>query len=524
MRKVTLYGKEAREKILAGVEKISKAVSVTLGPKGRNVCISQSMVIDYGVHSLPVKITKDGYTVAREFDLDEPHEKAGVLMIKEATQKTVNEAGDGTTTCCVLAHGIVKMAVEMIERGANPVELKREIDKGVQDAVEQLAKMAVPVKGNIDRIREIATISANNDPEIGNMIADAFAKIGDEGIIDLEEGKTETTEIKIADGYKWDKSFVSPLFINNKEKQICELDNPFILLYSNRINHHKQVLPILEKVMRAGRSLLIVCEDAIEEGLAFLLMNSLPMNGKPPRIRCCVVKAPAFNDQRREEMEDLALLTGGTYVSDIRGVKIQDVELANLGQAKKVTVTKEETIIIGGFGDKEEVGNFVNELRMNLAQAKTEDEKAPIAKRIAKMNGGVAVIQVGAATETEMREKLDRYDDSVRAVKSAIAEGFIVGAGTAFLRVKTTNEILAHVLSMPLKQICENAGVDADQIIRQVRNAAGDIGYNAKTDKIENLVQAGVIDPVKVLRCALTNAASSAGMIITTEALIADTL
>lgn len=519
MRKQTLYGAEARAKILSGVEKISKAVAVTLGPKGRNVAISQSAVVDYGVHSLPIKISKDGYTVATCFDLDEPFEKAGVLMIKEATQKTVDQSGDGTTTCCVLAHGIVKKAVELIDKGANPVELKRELDLAVQLIVDQLRDMATPIKGNIERIRQIATISANNDPEIGNIIADAFEKIGDEGVIDLEAGKAVDTTIRIADGYKWDKSWVSPLFINNRAKQICELENPFILLYSSRINHHTQIVRALELTMPTGKPLLIVCEDAVEEGLAVLVLNTIQQ-----RIQCCVVKAPAFNDQRREEMEDLARLTGGDYISDIRGIKVQEIELQNLGRARKVIVTKEETIVIGGAGDKEAVEDFINELRMNLAQAKNEDEKAPIEKRIAKLRGGVAVIEVGAATETEMKEKLDRYDDAVRAVKSAISEGFIVGGGTAFLRVKTANAILSEVLMMPLLQICENAGVDAKQILLQVKNTTGDIGYNAKTDQIEDLVKAGVIDPVKVLRCALINAASSAGMIITTETLIADTL
>lgn len=517
MRKQTLYGSEARQKILSGIEKINKAVSVTLGPKGRNVAISQSMYVDIGTQSLPIRISKDGFTVARDFDLDDYFEKSGVLIVKESTGKTVMEAGDGTTTCCVLVYAIVKKAMELIDKGANPVELQRSLDKGVQEVIEQLKIMATPIKGDINRIRQIATISANNDTEIGSLIGDAFEKIGDEGIIDLEAGASVNTEIKIADGYKWENSWVTPLFVTNREKQLVEFENPYILLYSNRIVHHTQVQRALEITMKEGRPLLIVCEDAADEGLAFLVMNKMQN-----RIRCCVVKAPSFGEQRREDMEDIALLTGGDYISDIRGVNIKEVELENLGQATKVIVTKDETIIIGGFGNKEKVEDFVNELRMNLAQAKNENERAPIEKRIAKLKGGVAVIQVGAATETEMKEKLDRYDDAVRAVKSAISEGFIVGAGTAFLRVKTSNEILAHVLSAPLHQICENSGVEAEQIVQQVRNVAGNMGYNAKNNKIEDLVEAGVIDPLKVLRCALTNAASSAGMIITTEALICD--
>lgn len=519
MRKQTLYGKAARAAVLAGVEKIAAAVKVTLGPSGRNVLISQSMVVDYGVHSLPIHISKDGYTVTKGFDLDDPFEKAGVLMIKESAQKTVDQAGDGTTTTVILAEAIVKKAIELIDAGANPVELKRGIDKAVIEIVEQLKLMATPVKGNIDRIRQIATISANNDPEIGNLIASAFEKIGGEGIIDLEAGLSVNTEIKIADGYKWEKSWVHPLFITNREKQIVEFENPFILLYDKKITHHTQIQRGLELVIGTGRPILIVCEDADEEGLAFLVRNNIER-----RIQCCVVKAPAFHDKRREEMEDIAVLTGGSYISDAKGVNIKEIELENLGEARKVLVTKDETIIIGGLGEKTEIENVLNELRMNAAEKKNEDEKAPIEKRIAKLTGGVAVIQVGAATETEMKEKLDRFDDAVRAVKAAISEGFIVGGGTAFLRIKTSNEVINAVLSVPIQQICENAGVPAAQIITQVKGSTGNIGYNAKTDLIEDLLESGVIDPVKVLRCALVNAASSAGMIITTEALIADTL
>lgn len=520
MNKKTLYGAAARAKLLSGVKKIAAAVKVTLGPMGRNVLISQSMVVDYGVHNLPIHVTKDGYTTTKAFEInDDPFEQAGVLMIKEAAQKSVDQAGDGTTTTVVLAESIVAKAIELIDKGGNPVELKRSIDKGVQEAVEQLKQMAIPIKGNNDRIRQIATISANNDVEMGNLIADAFAKIGEEGIIDLEAGQSVNTEIRIADGYKWDKSWVSPSFINNKEKQICEFENPVILLYDKRITHHTQIVRALELVMKTGRPLFIVCEDAAEEGLATLAINNLQ-----GRIKICVVKAPEFNEKRREAMEDIALLTGATYVSDIRGIEIKEVEWDHFGHATKVLVTKDETVIIGGHGDKNAVEDLLNELKMNLTQAKNEDEKAPIERRIAKLKGGVAVIEVGAATETEMKEKLDRYDDAVRAVKAALSEGYIVGAGTAFLRVKTSSEIINSVLSMPLKQICDNAGVESEQVVNQIKALKDNMGYNAKSDKIEDLIDAGVIDPVKVLRCALTNAASSAGMVITTEALICDTL
>jgi len=520
MNKKTLYGPDARAKLLSGIKKIAAAVKVTLGPMGRNVLISQSMVVDYGVHNLPIHVTKDGYTTAKAFEVhDDPFEQAGVLMIKEASQKSVDQAGDGTTTTVVLAEAIAEKGIALINQGANPMELKKEIDKAVGLVVDRLKDVSTPIKGDINRIRQIATISANNDPEIGEWIAKAFEKIGDEGIIDLEPSKSVDTEIKISDGYKWEQSWVSPLFVNNKEKQICEFEEALILIYQNRINHHTQIQRALEISMKQGHPLLIICEDAVDEGLAFLAMNTIQ-----GRVRVCVVKAPAFGEARRLEMEDIALLTGGSYVSDLRGVNIKEIEPANLGFAKKVIVNKEETVIIGGDTDKDLLQNLLDELRMNLAQAKNEDEKFPIEKRIAKLTGGVAVIQVGAATETEMKERLDRFDDSVRATKAAISEGYVAGGGTTLLRVKSGNEVVDSAMEMVLKQICLNAGTDAEQILKQVKGLAGSFGYNAKTDVIEDLVEAGVIDPTKVLRCALQNAASSAGMILTSECLICDTM
>lgn len=532
MRKQTLYGAEARAKVLEGVKKIADAVVTTLGPMGRNVLISQSAVIDYGVHSLPIHISKDGYTVARAFDLDEPFEKAGILMVKEAAQKTVDQAGDGTTTTVLLMRAIVEKGIELINAGANPIELKRGIDKAVEYVVGELKKMATPIKGDIEKIRQIATVSANNDTEIGDWIAQAFEKIGDEGVIDLEASKGVSTEIKIADGYKFGRGWVSPLFVNNKEKQICEFIDPLILMYEKKVTHHTQVQRALELSMQKGKPILIICEDADEEGLAFLAMNTIQ-----GRIQCCVVKAPSFGSGRREEMEDIAILTGGTYISDSKGVGIKEIELQNFGTAKKVIVTKEETVIIGGNADKGSVESLLNELRMNLAQAKDEDEKSPIEKRIAKITGGVAVIQVGAATETEMKEKLDRFDDAVRSVKSAISSGFLPGSGTAFLRCGPTVEfepktdfekgrkIVADVMEKPLSQICINAGVNHRTIVDDVfiRHSVN-TGYNAKTNTIEDLIEAGIIDSAKVVTCALVNAASSAGMILTSECLIVDTL
>lgn len=519
MLKKTLYGADARAKMLSGMTKIVDAIRVTLGPQGRNVVLAQSAVIDYGIHSLPLHITKDGATVARGFDLEDYFEKVGVMMIKECTYKTVDQAGDGTSSCAILAHAILEKAIESVIAGANPIELKKSIEIAVENVVLELKKLSTPIKGDINRIRQVATISANNDQEIGNWIADAFEKIGDEGIIDLEASKNVRTEIKISDGYKWDQSWTSPLFITNREKQIVELENPVILIYHNRINHHTQIMKALELCQQSGKPLLIICEDAVEEGLAFMVLNTLQ-----GRVKVCAVKSPSFGDERRIELEDIALLTGGDYISDIRGINIKEITKDNFGTAKKVVVSKEETIIIGGGGSKERIEDHLNELRVNLAEAKNEDEKYPIEKRIAKLKGGVAVIQVGAATETEMKEKLDRFDDAVRATKAAISEGYVAGAGTTYLRINSGSEIVDHAMGMILRQICLNAAVNADEIIAQVKEAGGNVGYNAKTNKIENLVDSGVIDPTKVIRCALTNAASSANMILTTEAMIVDTM
>lgn len=518
MLKKTLYGNDARASLLSGVHKIAAAVKVTLGPAGRNVLISQSQVIDYGVHNLPLHVTKDGFTVSRAFKItDNPFEQAGVLLVQEAAQKSVDQAGDGTTTTVVITEALVEKGMELVSKGANPIELKRNIDIAVDKFVLELKRLSIPVKGDIDRIRQIATISANNDAEIGGWIAKAFEKIGDEGVIDLEPSPSGITEIKISDGYKWGQTYVSPLFINNREKQTCEFDKPYILIYQNRINHHTQVMRALELAMNEGRSLLIICEDATDEGLAFLAMNNIKN-----KVNVCVVKAPSYADGRRIEMEDIAMLTGGSYISDIRGVNIKEIEKANFGVAMKVVVTKDETIIIQGLGDQVEIENCINELRMNLAQAKNEDERFPIEKRIAKLTGGIAVIQVGAATETEMKERLDRYDDAVRATKAAIAEGYVAGGGTTFLRIKTGNEVVDYATGKILEQICLNVGVDPKPVIEEIKATEGSTGYNAKTNEVIDMVEGGVIDPTKVIRCALQNAASAASMLITSECLIVD--
>lgn len=562
MTKKTLYGADARQKILEGVKKISAAVKVTLGPLGRNVIIAQSGIVNgYDVRSLPLHVSKDGYTVTKAFDLDDPFEKVGVLMIKECAQKSVDQSGDGTTTTCILAEAIFEKGMELVNAGANPLELKKGIDKAVEYVVAELKKMAIPVAGDVERIRQVATVSANNDKEIGDLIADAFAKIGDYGVINIEEAKGVETEVKVIEGVQIERGWISPYFVNNREKQICEFDNPLILLYQNRLTHHTQYQKAVELSVQMQRPLVIICEDADEEGLA-----TLAMNNQQGRIRCCIIRSPFFGQQRLEAMEDIALATGGTFISDSKGLDIKEMDASWFGQCKRISVSKDETIIAEGFYEKEKFADFINELKMNLTQAKGDDEKEVIEKRIARLTGGIAVIYVGGATETEMKEKKDRVDDAVRATKAAIAEGFVAGGGAAFIRcmksVLSSEEVIGifnqtgnliygesnedfinSILIQPLKQICINAGVDSDSILKQVVDAGKEVGrigagkndlaynwggksfgYNAKTDTIEDLVLSGIIDPVKVLRCALQNAASSSGMILTSECLICDTL
>lgn len=558
MTKKTLYGTDARQKILEGVKKISAAVKVTLGPLGRNVIIAQSGIVNgYDVRSLPLHVSKDGYTVTKAFDLDDPFEKVGVLMIKECAQKSVDQSGDGTTTTCILAEAIFEKGMELVNAGANPLELKKGIDKAVEYVVSELKKMAIPVAGDVERIRQVATVSANNDKEIGDLIADAFAKIGDYGVINIEEAKGVDTEVKVIEGVQIERGWISPYFVNNREKQICEFDNPLILLYQNRLTHHTQYQKAVELSVQMQRPLVIICEDADEEGLA-----TLAMNNQQGRIRCCIIRSPFFGQQRLEAMEDIALATGGTFISDSKGLDIKEMDASWFGQCKRISVSKDETIIAEGVYEKEKFADFINELKMNLTQAKGDDEKEVIEKRIARLTGGIAVIYVGGATETEMKEKKDRVDDAVRATKAAIAEGYVCGGATAFVRcikkhiavnidaiptispeesIKIFNQtglltwesdesedslnvLINTVLLEPLRQICNNSGVDSNSIIKQVLSSNGNVGYNAKTDTIEDLVLSGIIDPVKVLRCALQNAASSAGMILTSECMIVDTL
>jgi chaperonin GroEL len=523
MIKEVLFGAESRERILAGVQKITKAVAVTMGAAGRCVLIGEATYGNDGIVNLPTKVTKDGVTVARHFSLSDAVENRGAMMIIEAATKTMQEAGDSTTATCVLAENIISNGMKLINEGANPQQLKKGMDNALVYVVKELKKLSTPVKGDIERIRQIACVSSNNDNVIGDLIADAYSKIGDEGIIDIEASNGVATEIKISDGFKIDRGWISPLFVNNPAKEICEYDNPLILLYDKKITHHTQIERAIGVSIQENKPLLIICEDAEEEGLAYMAINTYQK-----RFRVCAVKAPEFGNLRREWMEDIALTTGGDYVSDLHGLDIKEVELSNFGQAEKVIISNTETVIKGGKKNQEKFDEFIADLKMNLTQAKTEDEKYPIEKRIARLNSSVATIQVGAATETELKEKLDRVDDSVRATRAAISEGFLAGGGTAFLRIKFPEieggsklidgmELVFESLVMPLKQICENAGVNGELILAKVLDKSGNIGYNALTDEIVDMVEAGIIDSTKALRCALTNAVSVAGMVLTSE-------
>lgn len=523
MNKEVLYGKQSRDRLLKGIQKITDAVRVTMGAAGKCVLIGDAVYEQGWLIPLQTKVSKDGYTVTKYFELQDAVENRGAMIIKEAASKTVEMAGDATTCTCVLAESLITNGMKLIDEGANSQQLKKGMDKTLEYVVEELKKISTPVKGNIERIRQIATVSANNDSAIGDLIADAFKQIGDDGVIDIEASQLSETTIKITDGYKFDRGWISQLFITNRAKEVCEFENPLILLYQHRINHHTQVERAISIAASKQKPLLIIAEDCEEEGLAYLAINN-----HQKRIVVCAVKSP-FGVNRHEAMEDLALLTNGTYISDIRGVDIKEVQLLHFGSAKKVIVSKTETVIIGGEKDEEKFDDFVADLKMNLAQAKTEDEKFVIEKRIAQLTSSVAVIQVGAATETELNEKLDRVDDAVRSTKAAISEGFVAGGGTAFLRIqkpidssKTTDfdkgmNLVNGCLSAPLKQICENAGEDSESIYKQVSKEAGNVGYNVLTDEIADMVEAGIIDSTKAVRCALVNAVSVAGMVLTSE-------
>lgn len=523
MIKQVNFAKESRDKILSGVQQISKAVRVTMGAAGKNVLIGEAVYGNDGLFHIPTKVSKDGYTVAKHFELPDSVENRGAMMIREAATKTVEEAGDATTCTCVLAESLITNGMKLIDEGANSQEIKKGMDMAAEYVVTELKKMSIEVKGDKERVRQIATVSANNDSIIGDFIAEAYAQIGNEGVITAEEGKGTKTEIKITDGYKFDRGWVSPYFITNRAKEICEFIDPLILLYKGKINHHTQIEKAIEISVQQNRPLLVISDDCVDEGLAYLAVNNARK-----AFKVCAVKSP-FGENKDEEMQDIALLTGGDYISDITGIDIKEVAYENLGKAEKVIISKGETIIVSGSKTEDKFDELVADLRMNLTQAKTEGEKYPIEKRISRLTGKGAVIVVGAATETELNEKLDRVDDAIRSTKSAISFGFLPGGGTAFLRIKNTIQaetnkdrnagisLVFAALSAPLKQICENAGVDKEMIYAKVMEEKGSVGYNALTDAIEDMVKTGVIDSTKALSCAVTNSVSVAGMVLTSE-------
>lgn len=521
MLKKVLFGKDARHAKLLGVQKINNAVKVTMGGAGKCVLVGNAVYGNDGLVHLPTEITKDGWRVTQNFLLDDAVEHRGAMLIKEAATKTMELAGDNTTLTSVLAEALITEGMKLVDSGKNSQQLKKEIDIAVENVVNQLKAVSTPVRDNIERVRQIATVSANNDKVIGDLIADAFSKIGFDGVLDIEIGNTSETTIKISEGLKFDKGWVSPLFVNKPAKEICEFENPLIILYEKKINHHVQIKRGVELSMQTGKPLLIICEDAESEGLAFLAMNNYQK-----KIQCCVVKSPEIGNNKRDWMEDIALFTGATYISDIRGVDIKKIKESELGSAKKVIVSRNETVIIEGGGDSAALEDFLNDLKMNLTQTETESEKIEIEKRIARLTGSVAVIQVGGVTETELKERLDRVDDAVRATKSAISEGFVPGGGVVLLKIKSGSRVVDKALEMPFKQICINAGVvrrkwwefwKGESIYSKVKKSEINIGYDVIKCEIVNMVDVGIIDSTKAVRNALINAASVSGMLLTSE-------
>lgn len=532
MQKQVDFGKKSRSKIQAGVKKITDAVRVTMGANGKCVLIGEAIYGNDGLVHLPTLVTKDGWTVTKHFSLPDPVEHRGAMLIKEAATKTVEMVGDATTCTCVLAEAMVSEGIKLIDQGANSQELKKGMDAAAEYVISELKKISTPVRGEIERVRQIATVSANNDKVIGDLIAEAISKIGYDGVIDIQQSNGIETEIKVTDGFKFDRGWVSPLFVNNPAKEICEFEEPYILIYDKRINHHEQIQQIMSLVQQRNKPVLIICEDLVDEGLAFLGMNAYRQ-----LLKVCTVKSPEFGRMREDWMEDIALLTGATFISDLRGVSVKNIGINHLGTSKKAIVSKSETVIVDGGGDKDNIFAFIEKLKTNLDNEITEEERFYIEKRIARLNGSIAVIKVGAATETELKEKLDRVDDSVRATKAAIAEGFVAGGGTAFVKLanfhvidgseitdKQKGQRLMYLSCLkPFLQICENAGVDGSEIIKSILNSNPDTGYNVLTERVEDMVDAGIIDSTKALRVALQNAVSVAGMILTSECSIITT-
>ena len=523
MAKQILFGFEARENLKKGVDALSNAVKVTLGPKGRNVVIDKS----YGAPH----ITKDGVTVAKEISLKEKSENMGAQMVKEVASKTNDVAGDGTTTATVLAQSIFNTGLKNVTAGANPMDLKRGIDKAVEAVVANLKKQSKEIGDSYDKIEQVATISANNDNEIGKQIAEAMRRVKKEGVITIEEAKGTETTVDVVEGMQFDRGFTSPYFVTDTEKMQVLFDNPYILIYDKKVSVMKELLPILEKVFQTNRPLLIIAEDIEGEALATLVVNKLRGS-----LRIAAVKAPGFGDRRKEMLEDIAVLTGGTVISEEKGFKLEDADVSYLGQAEKVSVDKENTTIVGGAGAKENIDARVNQIKAQIENTKSDYDKEKLQERLAKLAGGVAVIKVGAASEVEMKEKKDRYDDALHATRAAVEEGIVPGGGVAYIRaiqaldnLKVNNEdekigvdIVRRAIEEPLRQIVGNAGLEGSVIVQKVKEGKDDYGFNAYSETYENLYSTGVIDPTKVTRVALENAASIAGMLLTTETVICE--
>jgi chaperonin GroEL len=523
MAKDIKFDIEARDGLKRGVDALANAVKVTLGPKGRNVIIGKS----FGGPN----VTKDGVTVAKEIELQDPLENMGAQMVKEVASKTNDLAGDGTTTATVLAQAIVKEGLKNVAAGANPMDLKRGIDKAVEAIGDDLKKQAKVVGSDSEKIKQIASISANNDEVIGELIANAFAKVGKEGVITVEEAKGTDTFVDVVEGMQFDRGYLSPYFVTNPEKMEAELENPYILLYDKKVSSLKELLPVLEPVAQSGKPLLIIAEDVDGEALSTLVVNKLR-----GALKIAAVKAPGFGDRRKAMLEDIAILTGGTVISEERGYTLENTTIEMLGTAKRVTIDKDNTTIVSGAGDADTIKNRVNQIKGQMETTTSDYDKEKLQERLAKLAGGVAVLYVGAASEVEMKEKKDRVDDALHATRAAVEEGIVAGGGVALLRAKavlskikadnadeaTGIQIVSRAVEAPLRTIVENAGLEGSVVVAKVAEGKGDFGYNAKTDEYVDMLKAGIIDPKKVTRVALENAASVSGMILTTECALID--
>jgi chaperonin GroEL len=523
MAKKIDFNVNARDGLKRGVDALADAVKVTLGPKGRNVVIGKQFGAPH--------VTKDGVTVAKEIELSDPLENMGAQLLKEVASKTADIAGDGTTTATVLAQAIVTAGLKNVAAGANPMDLKRGIDKAVIAAVGKLNEIAIPVGDDNDKIENIATISANNDPKIGSLIAEAMKKVGKDGVITVEEAKGTETTVDVVEGMQFDRGYLSAYFVTNPEKMQVEMDNAHILIFDKKISTMKELLPILEKVVHSGKALLIIAEDVDGEALGTLVVNRIKGS-----LKVAAIKAPGFGDRRKEMLQDIAVLTGGTVISEDHGRKLEDVTLNDLGVAEKITISKDITTIINGAGAKESIQDRIMQIKAQISNTTSDYDREKLQERLAKLSGGVAVLYIGAATEVEMKEKKDRVDDALHATRAAIEEGIVPGGGVSLIRAisaltnltgdtedeNTGIQIIRRALEEPLRQIVANAGGEGSIVVQKVMEGINDFGYNARTDRYENLISAGVIDPKKVSRVALENAASIASMILTTECVLSD--